>query len=650
MSGESAPGSLAKAFAAVAAWLEGEHGAPVPASSADRLAKVFALDDFARNILLLGAYFALEPRAAMQIATIHKDAARPAPSIGLALAWLPGANWSSLGPMAPLRRDGLIVLSGERGFSAASFALAEPVLMALVDAPMLSDELALQARLVTPTGRVSPARAGLVAAISRQLQVPQPAALQLCGSDPVGKEQAAAHALAARKQPLYAIQAAMLPSTPAEIARLAQLWRRDLMLTLGWLLIDASGSREHQNLSLFAEYLGLPFILTTRDAVQVGRAPMVRLEMPRMSVAEQLPLWRERLGVHAKPLGAAVEKLASHFNAPPEMIDSIAAELTLATKAAREAAKAKAKTVVKTAGKADAKPAKALALDLEAIAWDAARRLARPQMDDLAQRVSADAGWDDLILPPAQKDTLKAILAQVRNRATVYESWGFAKRTGGRGLGVSALFAGPSGAGKTLAGEILGAELKLDVYRVDLSAIVSKWVGETEKNLRRVFDAAEDGGAVLQFDEADALFGKRSEVKDSHDRHANIEVSYLLQRLEEYRGLSILTTNLRNNIDPAFLRRLRFIIDFDFPSRPERERIWRGMFPKDTPLAELDYGLLGQLNLSGGSIRNVAVGAAFLAADEREKVTMAHILSAARLEYEKSGRALTDGELRGWPL
>jgi SpoVK/Ycf46/Vps4 family AAA+-type ATPase len=165
-----------------------------------------------------------------------------------------------------------------------------------------------------------------------------------------------------------------------------------------------------------------------------------------------------------------------------------------------------------------------------------------------------------------------------------------------------------------------------------------------------VFDAAEAGSAVLQFDEADALFGKRTEVKDSHDRHANIEVSYLLQRLEEYRGLSILTTNFRSNIDPAFLRRLRFIIDFDFPSPVERVEIWQRMFPKDTPRKKLDYPLLGQLNMAGGSIRNVAMGAAFLAADAGQVVTMGHILTAARFEYEKSGRTLTDGELRGWTL
>jgi SpoVK/Ycf46/Vps4 family AAA+-type ATPase len=219
----------------------------------------------------------------------------------------------------------------------------------------------------------------------------------------------------------------------------------------------------------------------------------------------------------------------------------------------------------------------------------------------------------------------------------------------GRGLGVSALFAGPSGAGKTMAGEVLGAELGLDVYRIDLSAIVSKWIGETEKNLRRVFDAAEEGCAILQFDEADALFGKRSEVKDSHDRHANIEVSYLLQRLEEYRGLSILTTNLRNNIDPAFLRRLRFIVDFAFPEPRERVEIWRGIFPRATPVVDLDYERLGQLSLAGGSIRNIAIAAAFLAAEQEARVGMGQILAAARTEYEKTGRTITGAELRGWP-
>jgi SpoVK/Ycf46/Vps4 family AAA+-type ATPase len=189
----------------------------------------------------------------------------------------------------------------------------------------------------------------------------------------------------------------------------------------------------------------------------------------------------------------------------------------------------------------------------------------------------------------------------------------------------------------------------LDVYRVDLSSIVSKWLGETEKNLRRVFDTADEGSVILQFDEADAIFGKRSEVKDSHDRNANIEVSYLLQRFEEYRGLAILTTNLRGNIDQAFLRRIRFIVDFGFPTPADRARIWEKVFPTNLPRDDLDPALLGQLNLTGGSIRNIAVTSAFFAADESAPVGMRHVRRAAKLEYDKVGRVLTDAELRGWP-
>jgi SpoVK/Ycf46/Vps4 family AAA+-type ATPase len=229
----------------------------------------------------------------------------------------------------------------------------------------------------------------------------------------------------------------------------------------------------------------------------------------------------------------------------------------------------------------------------------------------------------------------------------VYETWGFA-RSGTRGLGISALFAGGSGTGKTMAAEIIANELRLDLYRVDLSSVVSKYIGETEKNLRRIFDAAEEGGAILLFDEADALFGKRSDVKDSHDRYANIEVSYLLQRMECYRGLAILTTNLRNSLDTAFLRRLRFVVQFPFPDAAERAEIWRGVFPSGAPLDGVDPVLLAGLNVAGGNIRNIALNAAFLAADAGEPVRMSHLLRAARSEYAKLDKALTDSEVEGW--
>jgi SpoVK/Ycf46/Vps4 family AAA+-type ATPase len=199
-----------------------------------------------------------------------------------------------------------------------------------------------------------------------------------------------------------------------------------------------------------------------------------------------------------------------------------------------------------------------------------------------------------------------------------------------------------------MSAEVLAKELRLDLYRIDLSSVVSKYIGETEKNLRRVFDAAEGGAAVLLFDEADALFGKRSEVKDSHDRYANMEVSYLLQRMEAYQGLAILTTNLKNALDTAFMRRIRFVVQYPFPDSTQRAEIWSRVFPKNTPTEGLNVRRLAQLNVAGGNIRNIALNAAFRAADAGEPVSMKHILHSVRSEYTKMERTLTDAEIKGW--
>ena len=213
---------------------------------------------------------------------------------------------------------------------------------------------------------------------------------------------------------------------------------------------------------------------------------------------------------------------------------------------------------------------------------------------------------------------------------------------------MAALFNGDSGTGKTFAAEVVAGELGLDLYRVDLSRVVSKYIGETEKNLSRVFDAADEGSAVLLFDEADAIFGRRSEVRDSHDRYANIEVSYLLQRMESYRGIAVLTTNLKSAIDTAFLRRLRFVVNFPFPDASLRAQIWQRVFPASTPTAGLRTAQLSQLSITGGSIHNIALHAAFIAADETRAVTMTDVLAGARIEYDKLRRSLTPAEVAGW--
>jgi len=284
---------------------------------------------------------------------------------------------------------------------------------------------------------------------------------------------------------------------------------------------------------------------------------------------------------------------------------------------------------------------------LPQLLWQACRVQTRPQLDDLAQRLTPGERWQDLVLPDLQQAQLQEIVAHVRQRAQVYETWGFGQRSN-RGLGISALFAGTSGTGKTMAAGVLAQTLQLDLYRIDLSAVVSKYIGETEKNLRRVFDAAESGGVVLLFDEADALFGKRSDVKDSHDRYANMEVSYLLQRMEAYRGLAILTTNMKDAIDPAFMRRIRFVVSFPFPDYAQRLAIWQHIFPAAVPTQALNYKQLAKLNVAGGNIRNIALTAAFLAADEGQPVTMDFLLSAAQREFAKLERALPLAEVKGW--
>ena len=262
----------------------------------------------------------------------------------------------------------------------------------------------------------------------------------------------------------------------------------------------------------------------------------------------------------------------------------------------------------------------------------------RDPLPELLQRLPTQATWDDLVLPAGTIQSLRELAEHARHHGRIREDWGLSGKTS-RGIGLCALFSGPSGTGKTLAAEVLARYLGLDLWRVDLRAVVSKYIGETEKNLSRVFDAAERSGAVLLFEEADALLGSRSEVKDSHDRYANLEVAYLLQRLEQFAGLTILTTNLRHAIDPAFARRLHAIVDFPIPDDACREAIWRRIFQADAELEHLDYRRLARLKVTGGTIRDIATRAAIRAAAQATPITMPLVLEAAAAELRKRGKA-----------
>lgn len=268
-------------------------------------------------------------------------------------------------------------------------------------------------------------------------------------------------------------------------------------------------------------------------------------------------------------------------------------------------------------------------------------------MKEIASQITSSSGWDDLVLPAGQIQTLRDLASTVRNRAKICDEWGNAAKSS-RGLSITALFVGASGTGKTLAAEVLANDLQLDLYRTDLRQVVSKYIGETEKNLKQLFDEAEKICAVLLFDEADALFGKRTAVKDNSDRFTNINISFLLQRMEAYCGPAILITNMNDKLDNAFLRRIRFIVDFPFPDALQRAEIWRRMFPETTRTEGVDVERLTRLNVSGGSIRNIALTAAFLAAATGEPVRMAHLLRAAQIEYAKLEKPFPVGDVGGW--
>jgi hypothetical protein len=275
--------------------------------------------------------------------------------------------------------------------------------------------------------------------------------------------------------------------------------------------------------------------------------------------------------------------------------------------------------------------------------WSVCREQSGMVLDELACRLSPCFGWDDIVLPDDVRAQLRELAGQVQQRGRVYDRWGFGAQLA-RGRGITALFAGASGTGKTMAAEILAADLALDLYRVDLAGVVSKYIGETEKNLRRVFEAAEHSGAILFFDEADTLFGSRTEVRDSHDRYANLEVNYLLQRMEDYSGLAILATNRRSALDSAFLRRLRFVIEFPFPNADDRRRIWERVFPAGAPTDGLELAFLSRFDLSGGNIKSIALNAAFLAAAQQVPIGMPIVMRAAAREYAKLSKPISAAE------
>ncbi|MFB6571779.1 ATP-binding protein [Streptomyces noursei] len=603
-----------------------EPGAP-SLQALDTLTACFGLTPFERAVVLLAAAAELDPTTGARCAAACGDPSRPHPTFSLALAALDAPHWSALTPVAPLRRWRLVELEDETRLTASRLRLDERILHFLAGAPYLDARLHGQLRRTVPPETLPPAHetaARQVAAGWTVAGPDVPLRVELVGGDLRTRGEIAAAAARRSGLGLYAMSAADVPSDPAERDRLARLWQREAILLPAALLVEVGELDREQQAAADAFVAGsaVPLVVASQEPRPTGHPRGARVTVPALSDEEQLGLWRDAFADLPQVTERHLASLVAQFQLPAHVVRSAAASV-----------------------RRDLPPSGTV--DAVELAWRAGLAEARMGLDELGRRIEPRAGWDDLVLADRQLRILQEVVAHVRQRGTVYRDWGFAKSLRS-GLGVTALFAGGSGTGKTLAAEVMARELGLDLFVVDLSQVVSKYIGETEKNLSRVFDAAERGGALLLFDEADALFGKRSEVKDSHDRYANLEVSYLLMRMEAYRGLAVLTTNMKKALDSAFMRRIRFVVDFPFPTERERAEIWRRVLPAEAPTKGVDPVLLAQLTVAGGSIRNIALSGAFLAAEEGDRLQMRHMLAAARTEYLKLERSLAPSEVHGW--
>jgi ATPase family associated with various cellular activities (AAA) len=608
-----------------AATLMAEAAAVQPPPAFMLLAQRFDLTDFERDVLLLCVAAELDPSLPALCGRAQGDPRLSHPTFALAFDLFDDPTWKPLLPDHPLRHFSLIEIYQPPGTPLTTSALrADERVVSYVKGVSYVDDrltpLLVSLDELGASGSPPPSQATVVERIVRDLARTDPAeplpVVQLIGADPPSKQLIAWRAADMLGLRLYRLPSELLPGDAAELERLTRLWRRESILVPIALYLDAEddGPWERQLLPVtrFLARSGGVVFLDTREVLPTYGRPSLALDVAQPTAAEQAAAWSRALGPEA---GDAPPRLAAQFDLGAPTIERIA-------RAAR------------------AQPGQRPLADR---AWAISLVETRKGLDALAERIDPKATWDDIILPPAELQLLRRIAAQVGQRGLVYDAWGFAEKTS-RGLGINALFAGPSGTGKTMAAEVIANHLRLNLFRIDLSAVVSKYIGETEKNLARMFREAESGGVVLFFDEADALFGKRTEIRDSHDRYANIEINYLLQRMEAYRGLAILATNMRSALDPAFVRRLRFVVTFPYPSPAERRRIWEKVFPQAARIEQLDLDRLANLNFTGGNIFTVAINAAFMAAQDGTPVAMRHVLEAARAETRKLERPVNERE------
>ena len=618
------PPEAQEATAALLARLDARADAAEAAGARIRLrevARAFRLAPLDVELLLVALAPDLDPRFERLYGYLHDDVSRRRASVGLALELAAGpaasgADRGRLGPLAPLRAGHLLLVEDEDR-PTLTRALRVPD---RVTAHLLGDD--------TPDPAVEGLAVGTVAldlpevgVLARGFDAGLPLAYLREVAGASGRSLGAT-ALGRLGRPAVVLELARISPTddPEAIASTAS---REARLAGGGLVVgpvEVLAERGPTAVRAFAELPGPVALVGARgwDPAWSRGSPLV-IEVPVPDVPARHDLWRRSLdGDAPADFDPAVATIA--FRLAPEQIDR-------AAQAARSAASAAGRPMTVDDVAAGARAQNAAGLDR------------------LARRIVPSVSWPDLVLPPVVEQQLRELTARARHRDRVVGAWRMGTK-GARGLGITALFAGDSGTGKTMSAEVLAGDLGFDVYVIDLSTVVDKYIGETEKNLDRIFTEADRVNGVLLFDEADALFGKRSEVKDARDRYANVEVAYLLQRMERFDGLAILTTNLRANVDEAFVRRLDAIVDFPMPEEEHRRRLWeRNLVPELPREGDIDLGFLaGRFKISGGNIRNICVTAAYLAVADGRPVGMADLVRATEREYRKMGRLTVEAE------
>ncbi len=606
----------------------------------EHLAIVFGLDRFDLDTLLICLAPALDLRYERLYGYLQDDVTRRRPSINLVLNLLcqPGAgrllSLSHLSSDAPLFKYHILERTSETGPANPpslnqTLSVDKAIVAWLLGRYQPHADLDTHASLSWPEENeadellAAPLVAQLDLAALKSRTGDEPPVLVFYGPDRAS-QQAAARRLAAQcGRSLLTVDLAAVAKADVAPSHALGLALRDARLTgaipflVGWDACLVNGTLPSD---LLAELCTHPDLV-----VVAGRAFWYPRGIERS---------RRLLGLESSiPLYAQRRALWEHFFKEADLVDepgvtALAGQFLLTTDQIRDAVASARDMAAQRTGR----------LQIQDL-FASARAHSSSRLATLARKIEPRYSWEDIILPNDPLTLLYEIVATVRGRPLVLDEWGIGQKLASS-AGVTILFSGPPGTGKTMAAEVIAAELGLDLYKIDLSTIVSKYIGETEKNLERIFKEAENSNAILFFDEADAIFGKRSEVKDSHDRYANIEISYLLQRMEAYDGVTILATNLRANLDEAFTRRLQFAVDFPFPEPEYRLRIWQTLFPPDVPRdPDLDFGLLARrFKLAGGNIRNIIVSAAYLAAADSREVTMKHLLHGTRRELQKMGR------------